>query len=177
MHRPKDIPTVNIAAIAILISLQTGVNQSTESPALANGVSILQERQGKGKLIASGDKITIQYQVKDGLNHELASSRKRGMPFTLVVGERNSDPLISVALTGMREGGIRLVLIPSSAIPQGIGSIVPPKTDLRLWINVVAAKAYDLTKVESSHVERTQGTVAVPRTSAHHGRARTQDSI
>jgi|GEM_PF-1958951 len=177
MHRLLHIPIVNITAIALLFAFQIGAQQSTDSGALPDGAKILEERPGKGRLVESGDKITIQYQVKDGLNRELASTCKRGMTYTLVVGERNSDRLLSVALTGMKVGGIRLVLIPSNSVPQGIGSIVPPKTDLRLWINVVAAKAYSLAKVESSHVERTQGTLAVPGTSAHHGGARTQNSL
>ena len=158
----------------MLLSSQTGAQSVQPTPLeLPHGVTVVEEHVGTGKLVEDGDKITIQYKVRDSLDRELANSYKRGMAYTILVGSRNSDPLVSVALAGIHAGGIRTALIPSDVVPKGIGSIIPPKTDLHLWIYVIAAKAMDSPKVESTYAERTQGTVEVPRTLAHHGSART----
>ena len=165
---------MNIVSIIAAFALQTGSTQAPPAPLeLPNGVTVVEDHIGDGKLLEEGDKITIQYQVRDSLNRELANSTKRGLPYTLIVGTRNSDRLVSVALAGMHAGGMRTALVPADLIPQGIGSIVPPKTDLHLWIYVIAAKAFNPPKVESLHAERTQGTVEVPRTIAHNGSTRT----
>ncbi len=144
---------------------------------LPNGVKVTDEFQGSGKLVEEGDKITIQYRVWDSLDRVLADSAKRGMPFTLVVGQRNSDPLVSVVLAGMHSGGVRTAWIPAELIPEGLGSIVPPKTDLHLWIFVLAAKAYISPKVDTTRAERIKGTVEVSRVAIHHGSTRTKDSL
>ncbi len=128
---------------------------------------------GSGKLLEDGDKVTIQYSVCDAQHHEFANSLKRGMPFTMLVGGRNSDPLVSVALAGMHVGGSRRAMVSADILPDGIGSIVPPRTDLIVWVHVIAAKSTNLAKVESPNAERTQGALEVPRVTARHGAART----
>ena len=165
---------MNIVSLIAAIVAQTGQNPVLQDDLVApQGVTTVEDRVGTGKLLELGDKITIQYRVWDSLNRELADSTKRAMPYTLVIGMGNSDPLVSVALPGMHAGGIRTASIPASLVPEGIGSIVPPKTDLHLWIYVIAAKATGVPKVESPHAERTQGTVEVPRAPVHDGAART----
>ena len=129
-------------------------------------------RIGQGKLVEVGDEVTIEYRVCDQGQREYGNSMKRGMPFTLEYGGRNSDPLVSVALSGMRVGGNRYVVLPGDSFAEGIGSIVPPKTDLTIWVHVVSAKAGKAAKVESPYVERAKGTVEVPRAVAHNGSAR-----
>ncbi len=129
-------------------------------------------RVGQGKLVEDGDKVTIQYRVWDPNKKELANSMKRGMPYTLVFGGRNSDPLVSVTLAGMHVGGSRYTVLPAEQLPGGIGSIVPANTDLTIWVHVIAAKALNTAKVESSNAERAQGAVEVPRAVAHDGPTR-----
>ena len=129
-------------------------------------------RVGQGKLIEDGDKVTIQYRVCNQYKKELANSMKRGMPYTLVVGDRNSDSLVSVTLAGMHVGGSRYTVLPAESLPDGIGSIVPAKTDLTIWVHVIAAKSVKGAKVESPNAERAQGAVEVPRAVAHNGPAR-----
>ena len=129
-------------------------------------------RIGQGKILEEGDQVTIQYRVCGAFKKELANSMKRGMPFTLIFGGRNSDPLVSVTLAGMHVGGSRYTVLPAESLPDGIGSIVPAKTDLTIWVHVIEAKASSVSKVESPHVERAQGAVEVPRAVAHDGSAR-----
>lgn len=129
-------------------------------------------RVGTGKLIEEGDRVTIQYRVCGAYKKELANSMKRGMPYTLVYSSRNSEPLVSVTLAGMHVGGSRYTVLPAESLPDGIGSIVPAKTDLTIWVHVIEAKGTDTAKVESAHVERAQGAVEVPRAFAHNGSAR-----
>jgi FKBP-type peptidyl-prolyl cis-trans isomerase len=127
---------------------------------------------GQGKLVEEGDKVTIQYRVCDPNKKELANSMKRGMPYTLIFGGRNSDPLVAVTLAGMHVGGSRYTVLPAESLPEGIGSIVPANTDLTVWVHVIAAKALKAGKVESPNAERAQGAVEVPRAVAHDGPTR-----
>jgi hypothetical protein len=129
-------------------------------------------RVGEGRLIGEGDRVTIQYRVCGAYKKELANSMKRGMPYTLIYSSRNSEPLVSVTLAGMHVGGSRYTVLPAESLPDGIGSIVPAKTDLTIWVHVIEAKTTDSAKVESPHVERAQGAVEVPRAVAHNGSAR-----
>jgi hypothetical protein len=140
--------------------------------ALLPGATPVDIRVGWGRLIEDGDKVTIQYRVTDTNKKEFANTMKRGMPFTLLYGDRNSDPLVSVVLDGMRIGGSRYVEMPASALPTGVGSIVPSNTDLTIWVHVIAAKKVREPKVESAHAERAQGAVEVPRATARYGAAR-----
>jgi len=165
---------VNLVSIIAILSTQSGLNLQVPGDMNSSNRIVFQDQYvGNGKLIEAGDKITIEYRVWAETNRELADSKKRGLPFTLIVGARNSDPFVSVALPGMHAGGIRTAVIPADFAPEGVGSIIPAKTDLHLWIYVIAAKPTNLPKVDSIHAERTQGTLEVPRTSARDGRART----
>ncbi|MDR3688572.1 MAG: FKBP-type peptidyl-prolyl cis-trans isomerase [Fimbriimonas sp.] len=158
--------------VAVLATQNASIQAPQADVRAPNGVVVSDDHIGGGKLLEAGDKITIQYRVWDSLNREIANSTKRGLPYTLIVGMRNSDPLVSVALPGMRAGGIRTVSVPAEYFPDGIGGIVPARTDLHLWINVIAAKAQGPAKVESANAERTQGTLEVPGALAHNGPAR-----
>jgi len=176
---------VTWAAYSILIraKLDAEVRQGPQ-------IKIIEDRPGSGKLIEDGDKVVIQYRVWDVNGRELADTSKRGMPFTMVIGQRNSDKLLTVALAGMHAKGVRTADIPAELVPAGLGSVIPANSDLHIWIFAVAAKpasapdtatqggrpvkiAPKPAKVESKHVERTKGTVQVPGATAHNGPART----
>ena len=163
---------VIISFLSVFALLQTGISPVAEDVAGKKTAVTVDLKIGAGKAIEDGDKVTIQYRVCDSAKRELANSMKRGMPFTLIFGGRNSDPLVSVALAGMHVGGSRYTVLPAESLPAGIGSIVPPKTDLTVWVHVIAAKPLKGAKVESANAERAQGAMEVPRVAAHHGSAR-----
>jgi len=133
---------------------------------------------GDGEPIATGSLVTVSYVVKDGLGHELANSNKRGMPFTFQFGDRTADPMFSAAVEGMAKGGERTVWIPWTAVGPGVGGIVPPRTDLQLWVHVESVTGLKASpKVKSGNAKGASGTLAVPGAAGQHGPARTQNPL
>ena len=166
-----------ISLFAMLLTTQGGKWRRNHVAALQVKPVIVDIRVGEGKLVEQGDRVTIHYRVTDPGKKELANSMKRGLTYTMVFGGRNSDPLVMVALAGMHVGGSRYAKLPAEMFATGIGSIVPPRTDLTVWVHVIAAATWKGAKVESSNAERAQGAMEVPRVAAHNGSARTTDPL
>jgi FKBP-type peptidyl-prolyl cis-trans isomerase FkpA len=79
-----------------------------------SGLYLLDEVEGEGAVAATGDRVTVHYSgwFHDGLLFD--SSVARGEPFTVqALGAGQVIPGWDEGLQGMREGGTRLLVIPS----------------------------------------------------------------
>ncbi len=150
-----------VIAIIIFVALSfmgmSGTGPSANEPApegsLASAQVIMQELQSKGSVselriadivvgegepVASGDAVAVHYTgiLADGTVFD--SSSRQGQPFPFVVGTGYVIPGWDQGLLGMKEGGKRLLVIPSDMAygPSGRGSI-PPNATLVFEVELV----------------------------------------
>ena len=93
---------------------------------------------GSGKEVKAGDTVTVEYTgalASTGIVFE--SSKDSGQPVPLSLDQ--VIPGWSQGIPGMKEGGTRRLLIPSSLAygPQGAGSSIPPNSDLVFDVKVI----------------------------------------
>ncbi len=93
---------------------------------------------GTGAPVVVGDRVTVHFLVATPTGEELANSRKRGLPYTLVVTAEPND-LLSRVVVGMRIGGSRFASLPPERAfgAAGLIPIVPPNATLEVTVNVV----------------------------------------
>ena len=90
---------------------------------------------GDGALVTERRSVQLSYELLDGLGRSLGSSDRRGLPFW--TSPNVADPLLADVLTDMREGSERVVTLSGEKFPNGIGSLIPPRTDLKLRLRVL----------------------------------------
>jgi hypothetical protein len=100
-----------------------------------NGVVGYDEQIGSGQLLGPGRSAKLEFELYDGLGRLLQSSSQRGQQVTYVPG--SGDLLLDVATLGMAEGSARRLWFSPDRFPAGIGSLVPPQTELMLQIRAV----------------------------------------
>ncbi|MDX1663087.1 MAG: FKBP-type peptidyl-prolyl cis-trans isomerase [Candidatus Promineifilaceae bacterium] len=109
--------------------------ESTES-----GVQYAVLEEGSGGEVVAGQPVTIQFTgwISDDLSI-FASSFDRGEPATFVAGAGQFIPGAEEAIVGMREGGVRQIIVPAEQAfgAQGIPGLIPPDSDLILEVEVL----------------------------------------
>ncbi|HSI74096.1 MAG TPA: hypothetical protein VK934_13040 [Fimbriimonas sp.] len=119
--------------IPLLVSLMflPGIEQLQPMDLLVgDGLVAVDTLVGEGPEVAAGRAAKLEFTLTDGLGHVLQSSSERGQHLTYVPG--SGDLLLEEALTGAREGTERTVWFSSDKFATGIGSFVPPRSELRL---------------------------------------------
>ncbi len=100
----------------------------------ASGLKYVDYRVGKGKVAKAGQNVTVQYRgvLMDGTLFDQSYGRA---PFSFVLGAGNVIAGWDQGVAGMREGGKRLLQIPSDLAygPSGQGSI-PPNAPLKFEV-------------------------------------------
>lgn len=108
------------------------------------GVRFQVLQAGDGSVAETGDIATIHYVgwIDDAgtKGREFFNSRRAGEPVRFVVGTDKVMPAWNAAVTGMHEGGRRLVLVPAAMGygERGVQGIVPGNASLRLQIELLA---------------------------------------
>ena len=94
---------------------------------------------GTGDPVESGDTVTVHYlgTLTDGTVFD--ASWRRGMPFTTTIGVGMVIPGWDQGIVGMREGGRRLLKIPSDLAygERGSGAAIPPDTPLLFVVDLI----------------------------------------
>ncbi len=95
-------------------------------------------RVGTGALVEASARITVHFEVASESGVEYANSRKRGLPFSLVVDPTSTDILARLP-EGMRVGGVRKAHLTAELAygADGLGSLVPPNMPIVVVISVV----------------------------------------
>ena len=103
------------------------------------GLEIKDLKRGRGREVKRGDDVQVHYvgTFLDGKQFDSSRDRKRPFEFTLGAGQviQGWDKGIS----GMREGGIRLLTIPPELAygNKGAGNIIPPHATLLFEVELL----------------------------------------
>lgn len=105
-----------------------GTNQNTPMP--ETGYNVNDTTVGEGEIAEPGDKLTVHYVGKLPNGQVFDSSRDTNTPFTFTLGAGGVIRGWDEGMQGMREGGMRtLIIAPDYAYgAQGIGPIPPNAT-------------------------------------------------
>lgn len=138
MKRFVDFSTFKkiAGAIAILaFALFSAAAPAGDGP----GVEIRDTEQGEGPEANRNDTVTVHYTgwLEDGT--EFDSSHSRNQPFTLTLGAGQVIPGWEQGIRGMREGGVRELVIPPELGygPRGAGNVIPPNATLRFEVELL----------------------------------------
>ena len=117
----------------------------TESPAVpdiaeaGSTLELIDLTVGDGAEVEAGDTITVNYQgnLLDGTIFD--SSWQRGQPFTTPIGVGQVIPGWDEGMVGMREGGRRILVIPSDQAygSAGAGPLIGPDTPLVFVVDLL----------------------------------------
>jgi FKBP-type peptidyl-prolyl cis-trans isomerase len=104
-----------------------------------SGVRIKDLKVGTGATLETGKTVTVHYvaRVQDGAVY--SETRSTGQPFTFVVGRGQVLEGWEQGIRGMREGGIRRLLIPSAFAygKAGAPPLIPPDAALEAEIELL----------------------------------------
>jgi peptidylprolyl isomerase len=107
------------------------------------GLKILDREVGKGKEAKSGDMVSVHYvgTLDDG--YEFDSSRKRGKPIEIPIGEGRVIKGWDRGIVGMKEGGKRRLVIPYQLAygEDGRPPKIPPRATLTFEVELVEVKS------------------------------------
>ncbi len=102
-------------------------------------LEIIDVTVGDGELVEAGDTITVHYQgnLLDGTVFD--SSWPRAQPFTTVIGIGQVIQGWDEGMVGMREGGRRILVIPSELGygSEGAGQTIPPNSPLVFVVDLL----------------------------------------
>ena len=134
---PPDASLVFVVDLLSILDLEPpAIPEPTEVGELL-GVEDLYE--GTGDPVESGDTVTVHYlgTLTDGTVFD--ASWRRGMPFTTVIGVGRVIAGWDQGIVGMREGGRRLLKIPSDLAygERGSGASIPPNTPLLFVVDLI----------------------------------------
>jgi hypothetical protein len=93
---------------------------------------------GLGPKVQLGDRVTVQFCATDERGRELANTRKRGLSYSFIVGDRTLPVFWTQGLVGMKKGGLRTVVAkPEDAYGvDGVPLVVGQSATLKLTIEL-----------------------------------------
>ncbi|MGH7294119.1 MAG: FKBP-type peptidyl-prolyl cis-trans isomerase [Polyangiaceae bacterium] len=104
-------------------------------------VAITVLREGNGPACAPGDRVALHYTASLLDGTQFASSREKGRPLELTIGERSVTKGMSQGITGMRVGEKRrLVVPPSLAFGDKGSSTFPPNSTIVYEVELLAIR-------------------------------------
>jgi len=105
-----------------------------------SGLQIVDIEAGTGPEARSGQEVTVHYTGWLTNGTKFDSSRDRGQPFTLTLGQGQVIKGWDEGLVGMKVGGRRKLIIPAELGygSQGAGADIPPGATLVFVVEVVS---------------------------------------
>lgn len=102
-------------------------------------IKFLDQPAGSGKPVTKGDVVIIHFTIQRRNGPELADTRKRGLPYTVKIGEAGNDPLLDLVLKGMKAGGTRSATIPARRAygAEGAPPIILPNDTLLVKVTLL----------------------------------------
>jgi peptidylprolyl isomerase len=105
------------------------------------GVHFRDLKVGEGPVIGSAFTVTIHYTgwLPDGTQFE--TSRQDNVPVTFALSDRRVIRGWEEGIRGMRQGGVRLIVVPPALAygRRGLAPVIPPEATLVFEIEVVRA--------------------------------------
>jgi FKBP-type peptidyl-prolyl cis-trans isomerase FkpA len=138
----------------LAFSTMTAVNADpqTEKPEMKKFISELEIKDrlvGKGKEAIAGTTVSVHYtgwlydpSKPDGHGNKFDSSVDRGEPFSFQLGNGQVIRGWDDGVAGMKEGGKRTLIIPSSMAygSHGAGDVIPPYATLVFDVELLKVK-------------------------------------
>lgn len=133
--------TAPASAVATGYAPELNVNLD-EMERTATGLYLRDLRAGEGEPAAEGDTVVVHYTgwLPDGTQFD--SSRDRGEPFSFVLGEGRVIRGWEEGVAGLREGGLRRLVIPPDLGygPIGAGDVIPPDATLVFEVELLEVR-------------------------------------
>ena len=114
-----------------------------------SGLKYIDEKEGSGAAAKAGDRVSVHYtgKLKDGKKFD--SSRDRGQPFAVTLGQGQVIAGWDEGIPGMKVGGKRKLIIPAALgygaqgqqDQQSGAYIIPPNAVLVFEVEVLSVKA------------------------------------
>ncbi len=119
-------------------------------------VGIRDVREGRGPRAVRHASLRVHYTgwLEDGT--QFYNSRASGRePFEFKVGAGSVIPGWDMGLVGMKEGGLRELVVPPELAygDRGVGSVIPPKATLKFEIELVGVAPPPYTNVDNGTVQ------------------------
>jgi len=133
---PRILVVASLATLPLLPACSKGADNGVTGPTT---LEITDITVGTGAAAANGDTATINYigAFLDGTVFD--SSFSRGVPLTFTLGTGQLIKGVDQGVVGMKVGGRRLLIIPSSLAYGSSGSgAIPPNTPLQFQIDLVS---------------------------------------
>lgn len=110
----------------------------TDAPAKAE-VQIVDIKMGKGPEAVDGKRVTVHYTGTLENGTKFDSSKDRGTPFPFILGSGMVITGWEKGLLGMKEGGVRKLVIPPSLAygEKSVGGVIPPNSTLVFEIELL----------------------------------------
>jgi FKBP-type peptidyl-prolyl cis-trans isomerase len=137
-----------VALLACFALVQTGVamqekkdDKGKEEKVVTtkSGLKYVDQKIGEGPEVKSGDTVSVHYTgwLKDGTKFD--SSKDRGLPFSVQVGQGRVIKGWDEGLQGMKVGGKRKLIIPFELAygKPGRPPIIPPESELTFEIELL----------------------------------------
>lgn len=107
-----------------------------------DGLQLVEVKAGTGATVKKGDLITVHYTGWLSSGKKFDSSRDRGQPFDLAIGQGQVIPGWDEGVPGMKVGGVRKLIIPAALGygAQGSPPVIPANATLVFLIELVADK-------------------------------------
>jgi FKBP-type peptidyl-prolyl cis-trans isomerase len=112
------------------------------------GLQWSDEVVGTGRMVLTGDRVTVHYKGTLADGTKIDSSYDRKEPFTFTMGKHEVIPGWEKGILGMRVGGQRtLTISPLLAYGEsGVPGSVPPNATLKFVVKVLKVEADSLSK-------------------------------
>ena len=107
-----------------------------------DGLQIVDVKTGSGDQVKKNDQLTVHYTGWLSNGTKFDSSRDRGQPFDVTIGQGQVIKGWDEGLPGMKVGGVRKLIIPPDLGygPQGQPPTIPANSTLVFLVEVVADK-------------------------------------
>lgn len=106
---------------------------------LGDGMVVAETTVGTGRVASPGRVATVEFIVEVIGGKELYNTYRRGLPYTVHVGER-ADPVMERLVWGMREGGVRDGYLPESVVSSIDSTGLLPRGDLFVRLRLTETK-------------------------------------
>ncbi len=108
----------------------------------SSGLKYEDIKEGKGTAAKKGDTVAVHYTgwLKDGKKFD--SSKDSGKPFSFQLGAGKVIKGWDEGVQGMKEGGVRKLIIPSQLAygERGSGGVIPPNAELTFEVELLKVK-------------------------------------
>jgi FKBP-type peptidyl-prolyl cis-trans isomerase FkpA len=125
---------------AELLEMESYLEQNKiETEPTTSGLYIIIQKQGNGKKVKPGQKVTVHYEGKFLNDVVFDSSYEKEKPFTFVLGAGKVIPAWEEGISKLRVGDKARLIVPSYLAygKKGVESFIPPYSTLMFDIEVI----------------------------------------